>query len=77
MLYIDAKCVLGDFEEEYPLEYIDYCGVSTVGQHDDSVTESEGRAYCIYVKLVVPLPPGCYIPDEYKGLRVFIDVIQH
>lgn len=76
----DVAKIKGEFEIEYwfcePwIHYVNGCGISKVGTKDKMrkhVSESEN--WCMSVYLKKSLPADLFLPDVYKGVRVFVEV---
>jgi len=70
-----------EFQEEYLFKeplfslYVNTCGISKVGIRDKNALIYQQDDFCISVGLRSPLPPDLLIPKEYRGVRVFVRVI--
>jgi len=73
-----------EFQKEYflkepYLQYVNGCGISRLGkvkQEDFKLKDGETLDdLCILVTLSKKAPKEVYLPSEYKGIRVFYEVV--
>ncbi|MFA6992562.1 MAG: hypothetical protein WC269_04790 [Candidatus Gracilibacteria bacterium] len=75
--YDKACAIKQEFVELHDpyVESIHTCGVSKVEVKDPQAPPTEHGDYCISVGITVPLPVGISFPDTYRGMRVFVRLI--
>ena len=76
----DMLRIQGEFEKEYrikePLsDYRNMCGITRVCMHDKNAPADQKNDFCIYVGLYDTLPENLVLPEEYQGVRVFVNVV--
>lgn len=76
----DVERIKKEFQGEYLLresysEYVNMCGISTVGIKDKNAPADQEKDFCISVGLRSPLPPDLTLPTEYQGVRILVEVI--
>ena len=76
----EVKQIKKQFEQEYFLaqpysEYVNMCGITKVGIKDKTAPVDTRDDLCIVVGLRKPLPKNLSLPSEYRGVKVFVQVI--
>jgi len=80
----EVKRTKDEFQEEFGFfregnpysEWVNMCGISTVGIKDKNAPDDQKKNFCITVGLRTRhLPAGLSIPQEYHGVRVFVEEI--